>query len=757
MGLLLIVLCLAILLHRSMLIGRRAAQPFAFYLVSGIAIITGIQFLVITLGSIGLIPLTGVAVPFLSHGMTSMIINLAAFGIVFSISQKEGAPEQKEYISGYDYLVGVGSFSYIAASILLLSVLAWFQFFARDHYLIKPAYVTTQQGERIVEYNPRINQLMSRLYAGNIYDRTGRIILATNDKNAIKASDYVQAGVDNHFLENELKQRKQRYYPFGDNLFFMVGDYNSKILWTFDENNPVGYIAESQHLAALRGFNNLKPDENDKTKIKRILLTSEKYKGSTFLHKMEKEYKYTDYDYSYLLPGLKQGLNGDFVKKHNEASKNREITLTVDAELQTKMQNEMLGDVAGNFHNSKFDKMRISVVVLDAKQGDLLCSANYPLPNQDTLKNMPKVYNDQKKNFKAYTDRDLGMTYQTPPGSTAKVMSALAGLQKLGTAAANKTYFIDPREIVEVGIEPTGNAVTMEQAIRISSNNYFINLVNDNDLYASLDSIYQTVGIRLDKPATKIDKGKPVNYHKPLVPYYLAYERDMEKSEEYKVEMIAAGQKAVSKYKNYVEKRDKNRNNPAVYEKMNDGKKGWLPQHAWAWGQGTLSATPLNMARVASIVANNGNFVPTKYLLNDDSNEHLKIPAQQEIPIVSSSNANEKLREYMINEANWNVTNDRQITSVNPKNANMGGKTGTPERELYFKTYSQKRGKEVVSEVKKMNDGWYIFFIDSKKTKSPLAVAVRMERLPLGTGSGTAVRFADRVVIKTLRDLGYIE
>jgi cell division protein FtsI/penicillin-binding protein 2 len=399
---------------------------------------------------------------------------------------------------------------------------------------------------------------------------------------------------------------------------------------------------------------------------------------------------------------------------------------------------------------------------LDAKQGDLLCSANYPLPNQDTLQNMPKVYNDQKRVFKAYTDRDLGMTYQTPPGSTAKVMSALAGLQKMGTAAANKTYYIDEREIIEVGIEPSfqkyGHNTTMEEAIRISSNNYFINLVNDNDLYASLDSVYQAVGIRLDIPATKTDKGKPVKYNKPLVPYYLAYERDMEKGEEYKVEMITAGQKAVSKYKNYVEKRDKERRNSAVYEKMNDGKKGWLPQHAWAWGQGSMSATPLNMARVASIVANDGNFVATKYLLNTNGNEHLKIPVQQEISTVSSSDANEKLREYMINEANWNAINDRQIASVNPQNANMGGKTGTPERELYFKTYSKKRGKEVISTVKqKMNDGWYIFFIDSKETKSPLAVAVRMERLPLGAGSGTAVRFVDRVVIKTLRDLGYID
>jgi len=54
-----------------------------------------------------------------------------------------------------------------------------------------------------------------------------------------------------------------------------------------------------------------------------------------------------------------------------------------------------------------------------------------------------------------------------------------------------------------------------------------------------------------------------------------------------------------------------------------------------------------------------------------------------------------------------------------------------------------------------MNDGWYMFFIDSPKKKAPLAVAVRMERM--GEGSSMhAVRLSDRVVLKVLREMGYL-
>jgi hypothetical protein len=56
------------------------------------------------------------------------------------------------------------------------------------------------------------------------------------------------------------------------------------------------------------------------------------------------------------------------------------------------------------------DHLRISVVVLDARNGDLLTSAVYPLPDQQMLKSLSETeliqYSDQDKaeGWKAYTD-----------------------------------------------------------------------------------------------------------------------------------------------------------------------------------------------------------------------------------------------------------------------------------------------------------------------------------------------------------------
>lgn len=737
LGLLLIVLCLSILLHRSLLVGQRGGHPFIFYLAAGIAIITGVQFLIITLGSVGIIPLTGVNVPFLSYGKVSMIMNIAAFGVVFSISNLRATNNQKEHLKKYNFMIDNCRYFYAAIAIVLMGALSYYQFFHRNETLIRYASGCNVQGKRILEYNPRIQLLIKNLDAGNIYDRNG-LLLATNDKEQISNTlySYIDAGVDEYIYRNELKKFKHRYYPFGENLIFWIGDYNQQsILWSDNENDPRGYIAEYRHLADLRGFNDAKYDK--KGNAEKFIVTAGKYKAP-FLYSIEKRDTFINKDYSELLPMLKAGVNSNKVERFNRKREKRDITLTVDAKLQTRMQNEIAAYVAENFKNESWNKMRISVVVLDAANGDCLCSANYPLPDMETLKKKQYeyVYNEKNLKEKAYTDRDLGLTYQTPPGSTAKVMSALAGLQKLGTKAADITYYIDAREVVESDLEPRDHYITMEEAIRLSSNNYFINLVNDQKLYTNLDSIYQSVGIRIDKPYTEIVNGKIKTLTKALTPYFFTPDLNPEKKAEYSKEVRTVGNKAIRQYENYIEKR---KTEPQYFERMN-----WF-DCGWAWGQGSMNSTPLNIARVTSIVANDGILIETSFI--KQGNKTLKTPEPQTTNIVSSAEAS-ILRTYMQNESNKH----RQKGYDFP--AGMGGKTGTPERDLHYQI-TNKRG-EKVTKIIRSNDAWYTFFIYSPKEDAPLAVAVRMERLKTGM-SGNAVRLTDQVVLKVLNDLGYLE
>jgi cell division protein FtsI/penicillin-binding protein 2 len=355
-------------------------------------------------------------------------------------------------------------------------------------------------------------------------------------------------------------------------------------------------------------------------------------------------------------------------------------------------------------------------------------------------------------------------------------MSALAGLQKLGTNP--KPYNIDWQELVDatrdqktkkvISVKEPYNQrdgnklkrevpnlgktheITMEDAIVLSSNNYFINLVNDQKLYSNLDNVYQTVGIRIDKPYSEIINGKTKQLSKALTPYFLTKEVDKNRREEYKGEISSVGNEGVRTYNDYIKKRNKDR----IYEQMSGYHNGhdWN-KLAWAWGQGSMSATPLNMARVASIVANGGNFVETQF--PKQGNKTLKTEKPEIIRIVSEKEAN-ILKGYM----------EQESTKHKIFPAGMGGKTGTPERDMKYQTtvIDKKTGKSKTITVYgdidtkrdgKMNDGWYIFFINSPKEKAPLAVAIRMERLGAGV-SGNAVRLADKVVLKVLSDVGYL-
>lgn len=724
-GIALIVIVVTILLLTTLRIGYATHRRFAFFLCVGIAVVTAVQFAIITLGSTGMVPLTGITVPFLSYGSVSMIFNILAFGLVLALSRKnvETADTESEEVLhkdmvAYRHPVITISGLYLLFVAFLLSVFFHYQVINRNNILIKPLYVLShEQGYPMVSYNPRIALLTQKMNSGNIYDRNG-LLLATSTPDSIHAEDYA-AMVDALDISTLKKRHQRRYYPFGDQLYFMIGDYNSGMYFSYRESDPHGYMAEAQHLSYLRGYDNTMYDA-DSVPIRRKLSSTE-YRPSRFLpdnNEVESE-GVVIRDYSALLPYLKAGIDSKKVTAFNEGRRDikpQDIQLTLDARLQTSLQHNLASYVQqrGWDKDKNYKRLRISVAVLDAHNGDLLASANYPIPDQNVLRAHTSEYTYNDKNipddFKAYTERDLASTYATAPGSTAKVMSAMSALRRDGAKAIHYKETVYTKELIHNtrGSEPIGD-VDMNMAIVQSSNCYFIHLVNHYRLYPQLDTIYRIVGARIG--------GAPsYSYH------YMPYSEwdDNAKNKWYSTVETQADQSYYS-YDRYNEKR---KTNP---QRMNCGE--WQ----WCWGQGTLDATPLTMARVASIPINGGRMPITRYSFND--------PVLKPETVISNDAAN-VLKEAM-----------KQQTTLKAHfgGGHVGGKTGTPERGI--------------SERKKMQDGWYIFFIEdaavSKKvngqessTHAPLAVAVRMERLPRG-GSSVAMACSRDVVYPTLQQLGY--
>lgn len=86
-GLLLFFAACAVIVFRGFAIASRCKDRFGFLLASGITLVYGIQVVINALVVSGTIPPTGLPLPLISSGNTSLIITMASMGVLYSISR----------------------------------------------------------------------------------------------------------------------------------------------------------------------------------------------------------------------------------------------------------------------------------------------------------------------------------------------------------------------------------------------------------------------------------------------------------------------------------------------------------------------------------------------------------------------------------------------------------------------------------------------------------------------------------------------
>lgn len=119
LGVMMIALLYIFLVYRAAKIATQVRTLFHRYLAIGIAIFWGIQSILIIGGNIGLLPLTGVTLPFVSYGGSSLVISFIALLILLSISQDIPCDEEDEAPARHPRLALISS---ILISILLLEI-----------------------------------------------------------------------------------------------------------------------------------------------------------------------------------------------------------------------------------------------------------------------------------------------------------------------------------------------------------------------------------------------------------------------------------------------------------------------------------------------------------------------------------------------------------------------------------------------------------------------------------------------------------
>lgn len=88
-GVITVIILFAILIYRGLMIAFKSRDRFASLLAAGLTILIGTEAIVNIAGVMGLIPLKGLALPFLSYGGSSLIMSMLAMGILLSISSRE--------------------------------------------------------------------------------------------------------------------------------------------------------------------------------------------------------------------------------------------------------------------------------------------------------------------------------------------------------------------------------------------------------------------------------------------------------------------------------------------------------------------------------------------------------------------------------------------------------------------------------------------------------------------------------------------
>ena len=564
---------------------------------------------------------------------------------------------------------------------------------------------------------------------GDIYDRNG-VVLATTDPAIItgQLDTLSSSGLRRSDMQDLAKKHSKRYYPFGDDLFFMLGNYNTKMLWgnTDHANYQVGYFAEERHFSDLRGFDN---------KGEKVALVSKKFQQSPYLPPIEIQDSVVkrNYKIDVIMAGLKKGVDCKEVKEWNSQKnvEQRKLVLTVDAALQKRMREglrDKVRELAKKYEGVDSFYLRASVVVLDANHGDLLCSASWPMADQSLMKEMmktsPGITYRETKGQMAFADRDLGTTFLTPPGSTAKTVSAMAAFMRDGEAAQDIRISYLGGEGIDSQDRRNAGTHSIKSALEKSLNPFFVKLVNKDDgLYKELNKIYYAVGIGVmmtkkeDKKAAAFDEDllKKAPY-KCFTPYYFLKQQPAASQTEFNQVMKVREQLALSEYRRIMKLPSRMKLNNTFF--------------AMPWGQGAMRATPLNMARAYSAIVNKGNYVPTRYTMNENV---------KPVKLLDEGSAGILWQDLI------SASGLSEFEKIG-----FGGKTGTPERGASKTIFANRVGDKR----DRKNDSWYAFVVKSSKG-SNLAVALRIERTK--RTSAEAKAWVRDMVMPILKEAGYVD
>ena len=509
----------ALIAFRGFRIARRAADDYAMFLALGLTLNIVLEALLIAAGATGLVPLTGVVMPFVSYGRSALVLHLLGLGMLWSLSAQRveqpgvvGSALRVAFDRPRRVLLAVLAVLLACVAIKVADV----QVLRADPTFVRESLeLQADQGLRYQD-NPRLLKVAAAVPRGDILDRNG-VVLATSDwAHLEKQHTRLEGlGVD---LAAACDRHDERHYPFGGLTYHLLGDLVSQRDW----GAPNSAFVERRYEAALCGY-------DDRA---RVVTIRDPRNGQSR--------RVVRRDRSELIPLWRHRYEPGDRSVKALLARNRDLTLTVDVRLQAAAARLL------KQHLVAAGAERGAVVALDPASGDLLASVSAPWPREPIRgETRPGMGDTDGEVAPERLDRARFGVY--PPGSTFKIVTAAAALAQ--SPALAQTTFECRRLSDGVGAVVQGRLVHDD-----TSDHAHGRLAMEEATAVSCNAYYAQLGARIGWPALSamahgfgIATGRP-----PAKESYAAYAIES------------------------------------------------------AYGQAQVTATPLEMARVAAVVANGG-------------------------------------------------------------------------------------------------------------------------------------------------------
>jgi cell division protein FtsW (lipid II flippase)/beta-lactamase class D len=364
----------------------RTRDKYSAYLGMGIVLLLGIQTAVIAAGTVGLLPLTGVPLPFMSFGKSSTIASFVLVGFVLNISAKKADTKVAQQP------IPLAAMTLPGLIILLLGAVAWRSYDLMTNRADKIVCMgaLTPQADRVrrYSYNRRLLDIVSEITRGDILDRNGNYIATSRRDEMNVAFERARA----LGMETAAHPSGGRFYTLGSSAVQLLG--NTKGLWVDPRT------IERSMDATLRGYPNKES----------VVLVD----GAKIVQR----------DMSSLVPVYRDRFLPSGGKLHRLMEKNKDVRLTLDARLQVAAARALehnLPTING------VARSKGAGVVLRASTGEVLACVSMPTydPNHIREEDAQHILGSDTK---AAYDRARFEIY--PPGSTFKVVTAAAALER---------------------------------------------------------------------------------------------------------------------------------------------------------------------------------------------------------------------------------------------------------------------------------------------------------------------------------------